>query len=139
MGDNECGDAFSSDAQDGNNGTARSKLREAGGYLERIGASLQRTDRAVASLESFIDEIDLSVTRLRLRLDELSQSNSSRTVRVQESPLLLGSEHGSDQQVSQQPASGTESQQDSVEQRQPSPDVRRVVPKDQKRGFHLGR
>ncbi|MCU0533575.1 MAG: hypothetical protein MUD14_06735 [Hydrococcus sp. Prado102] len=53
--------------------------------------------------------------------------------------VILGSERGSDQQVSQQPASRTESEQDSVEQRQPSPDVRRVVPKDQKRGFHLGR
>ncbi len=84
MGENQCGDAVSSDAQNSDDGTTRRKLGEARGYLDRIGRSLQGTDRAVASLESFIDQINRSVERLQRGLEELSHSTPSGATRKSE-------------------------------------------------------
>ena len=113
--------------------------REARGYLDRIGRSLQGTDRAVASLESFIDQINRSVNRLQRGLEELSHSTPSRAKETEGTTLGVGDERGSDQQVSQQPARNTELIQSPGESRQSSDDVSRVARKDQKRSFDLER
>ncbi len=113
--------------------------REARGYLKRIGRSLQGTDRAVASLESFIDQINRSVNRLQRGLEELSHSTPSRAKETEGTTLGVSNERGSDQQVSQQSARKTEPIQSPGESRQPSPDVDRVAGKDKKRTFDLER